>query len=701
MPEFIDPKTPHLGVTPHLAPNFPYVEKADSSNLGPGFRTPDRLSVPIDINKIRQWLKTCDAHHHCNASTPLRDAGHAAWLVDVSRRCIVPFKNEPYVALSYVWGKASSVSLTKSNLSKLRTPGALSNEPLPKTILDAMTLVASLGLQYLWIDRLCIIQDDVAGKQSQIQSMASIYASSYFTIVAAQSHDAAGPLSSRPLRPIPPQSPLSKMLYSLLPGLKGGKQPRSSQHLATARTSKEALNLHSIDLIHTVWFSRGWTFQEWLFSRRRILFHNNTVNWECRLVALHEEQCLAPLSSSTRNSHLHLGDETWGNFHRYARLAALFAPRKFTFPQDVHDAFAGAAGIFSRVFEGGLITGLPGLCFDEALLWQPYCPMQRRKAVVTAVDDDDAVMPSWSWMSCRGNVQSEAWAPGWAYLDASGPARGREKPPRWLVRPTVEWKHAERLGPEWHKVSTEKRPDEIPQGWDWDEEQGCFTTPGSVSGQRFSYPVPLGSDPARISHRSRLLRCTTRVARFSVHPAAYNSFAGDCSVLALLSPGSRSSFAGCLRVNRFEHAVVGEFPKDPIVLIELSEGFVELSFKPSKIGVEPSSSLEAEQKPDCAAAKEEQRGCRMSTEPVAGEKQEKQPEPWSPPLMAHPLADVFDEWSLPQWKAEKFGGRVYEFVNVMWVTFDVDNLAERVAVGRVRKKAWEMASKETMDVTIR
>ncbi|KAF2677229.1 heterokaryon incompatibility, partial [Lentithecium fluviatile CBS 122367] len=61
---------------------------------------------------------------------------------------------------------------------------------LPATVKDAMSPSKFLDIPYLWIDRLCIVQDDTENKQHNISWMASIYANSFFAIVAAQGPDA-------------------------------------------------------------------------------------------------------------------------------------------------------------------------------------------------------------------------------------------------------------------------------------------------------------------------------------------------------------------------------------------------------------------------------------------------------------------------------------------------------------------------------
>lgn len=100
-----------------------------------------------------------------------------------------------YVALSYVWGSIPGVlESTTNNFSQLCSPGSLKSPEnrslMPRTVLDAMAVSMAMGVQYLWVDRLCIIQDDSTHFTEQLQRMASIFANSYFTIIAADGPDA-------------------------------------------------------------------------------------------------------------------------------------------------------------------------------------------------------------------------------------------------------------------------------------------------------------------------------------------------------------------------------------------------------------------------------------------------------------------------------------------------------------------------------
>ncbi|KAK4178059.1 heterokaryon incompatibility protein-domain-containing protein [Triangularia setosa] len=685
MPEFKNKNMPYHGVTPHLVPFLPYIEKTDDSPLDEKWRPANSLSRPINVSTIEGWLKECDGNHWCRQRNPnqSKEGQRPAWVVDIERKCIVRYDGGEYVALSYVWGQHydSSACLAKDNLERLRQPGALDGVALPKTITDAARLVEELGVEYLWVDRLCIVQDDHGEKERQLLAMAGIYERAYFTLIAAQSPDASGPMSSRPLKRVG-MSWWESLLTLAGVGAAGKAKEERDMPWRRPANNREVMNLHSIDLLRTVWFQRGWTFQEYLFSGRRVVFHNNTVNRECRCASLHEHQLRLRSTASMPTLRVSQLD-SWPNFHRFARLSALFAPRYFTYSEDVHDAFAGAGNHFAATFPGGLISGLPGgSFFDAALLWQPYSPMERRVAS-QKIQKGEEVLPSWSWLTFRGNVQSESWAAGWSYFVASQQEGG------WQVIPTVKWKHSETEQSPRHLASA---PETVTQteSKDWKESDGCYTHP-SIPDLEFTRPIPFR--PTRqpykaIAHRSRYLHCKTWHCTWRLDQKAYHAFAGNCAILALLDQSG--NLAGHLRVNVPQSHIRNKIPTDPIDLIELSRGQVELQ----------------PQSPESAQMEKEERLDMLQRDlsfpfPVPLMKELKAPKGEERDLVLHPLADVFDEWSLPLWPTTRNKG-LYEFYNVMWVKWlDEDKtVAERVAVGRIQKGAWEGRDKAVRQTMI-
>jgi hypothetical protein len=94
-----------------------------------------------------------------------------------------------YAALSYVWGGAQSLSMTKANQTTLRQPGSLKRAT--RTIRHAMRFCRKeIKVKFLWVDAICIVQDDEAHMASQVMNMVSIYANAYVTLVAAWGRNA-------------------------------------------------------------------------------------------------------------------------------------------------------------------------------------------------------------------------------------------------------------------------------------------------------------------------------------------------------------------------------------------------------------------------------------------------------------------------------------------------------------------------------
>jgi hypothetical protein len=176
-----------------------------------------------------------------------------------------------YVALSYCWGESSGfpeLMLTKATIDQLKLN--LQVESLPKTIRDAINITQRLGMNYLWIDRLCIIQDDQADWQNEAAKMGSVYENAVFTIAATGAHTPKeGCFLPRE----------EKALVATLPTERGNLY--ISCLLAPLN---EELNVREFELemSRSRWVTRAWTFQERLFSRRVIYFGRQQITWECR-----------------------------------------------------------------------------------------------------------------------------------------------------------------------------------------------------------------------------------------------------------------------------------------------------------------------------------------------------------------------------------------------------------------------------------
>jgi hypothetical protein len=322
------------GIRPGLAPFLPYVEK----NMEGTTTEHDLTYRSFDpVNVVRNWLQSCGELHHgcCGPQRQAEISGKSGprLLIDVFDRSLVRAPpTAKYVALSYVWGGSNaSACTTNENFASLQKVNGINHiGGLPPTVADAMDFVRKLDIRYLWCDRLCIIQDGGYEKEAELESMGSIYALSYFTLVAAQGDNASHPLYVE--RRSVDQST--------------NDNPSKHTHASFPRSNKHLLLDQAIDLMQSKWYSRAWTFQEYLFSKRRVVFQSKTVNWECRDAAWHESQDIPPTYTSKRSASLvtesHLNGfsvSIWPDMARYARLVSIFNRRQLVSNSKSQTAF--------------------------------------------------------------------------------------------------------------------------------------------------------------------------------------------------------------------------------------------------------------------------------------------------------------------------------------------------------------------------
>lgn len=150
----------------------------------------------INTAMISGWLDACEKYHgeKCKPSLVIASVGSNARVpvrfIDVIHECIVDAPSScRYIALSYVWGCIPMLKLTSRNRQVLAQVGSIKEASnwsrIPQTIRDAITLVQKLSLRYLWVDSLCLIQDDDKDLQHGIESMDHIYEKSHATIIAS------------------------------------------------------------------------------------------------------------------------------------------------------------------------------------------------------------------------------------------------------------------------------------------------------------------------------------------------------------------------------------------------------------------------------------------------------------------------------------------------------------------------------------
>lgn len=215
--------------------------------------------------KIRRWLNEClDDHRSC----PRRcDHPLPRRVIDLESPILRLYQSGPdekgsYATLSYCWGGVAQPTTTISNLQDQLH--SIDSTRLPTTITDAIDVCRAIGLRYLWVDALCITQDNYDQKQEDIANMGMIYKNSTVTIVAASAAKVShGFLGNGKPEERGAQLPLyidESTTGTVYLRMKGGSE---------TYMSKEPI------------FQRGWTYQELLLSPRAIIFDSNRITLKC------------------------------------------------------------------------------------------------------------------------------------------------------------------------------------------------------------------------------------------------------------------------------------------------------------------------------------------------------------------------------------------------------------------------------------
>lgn len=500
----------------------------------------------VNVELLRQWIRCCHTSHeeHCYETKIPSPLPHI-YLIDVVDGCLISANIETrYVALSYVWGDFRTIQTTKRNLVYLQKPRSIdvnvSSLKFGKTIEDALRLVSLMGERYLWVDCLCIVQDDLDTKRDFLNAMGSIYAKAYFTIVATDGHHADHGLR----------------------GLGYGSQDRSVGcdivrfPLETDVVAHRPRAWYPED---SPWESRAWTFQEAFFSRRILIF-NGTVSWFCR-AAIWEEHVNKPTEDVANSSVANPATSvpfaartpTWPDLIRWARMVRVFNARKLTFDKDVMDASAGLRSIFDGLFSGGILWGIPEMFFDHCIVWKPMEVLRRRRAYNHALLADS--FPSWSWVAWEGDFILIGARLN--FQDGPEYDRGsikiqplaqwyKSKEPTSSLYPVMNIDHALRL----HHVKLQA--ERLPTGWSQGQySDGTFHfTHDTIPTVRFRYPIPLKNESGgpSINENGRYLHFKTQRSRLFLGREIADDRNNESTCVACLGD-SKANWAGAIRLN--------------------------------------------------------------------------------------------------------------------------------------------------------
>ncbi|KAF2012898.1 HET-domain-containing protein [Aaosphaeria arxii CBS 175.79] len=353
----------------------------------------------IDFAVARRWLALCNQNHGktCRTNRILKELKRSHpteevpdfRCIDVENKCVarVPPRKR-YAALSYVWGAAIHFSALTSNIAALEKGGSLEDpefkDKIPLTIRDAITVAKEVGIEYLWVDNLCIIQNDDKLKTATIKAMDLVYSAADLVIVTAGSDNAHAGIAG------------------LHPGTREYRQPIEE----IAPGFRLAFRTRWADSVEGRSYNkRGWTYQETHFANRSLIFIDGKVVFRCQGVDAWEEHLIEAPDEIKGQQTRRYGGFEGGDIGEFEGLIQNYSERILSFDKDVYNAFAGVSRQLTVQLDTELCHGLPTRYFDWFLLWRPLSLQSRR----LSKDEPTILAPSWSWSGWVGTSWPHMW----------------------------------------------------------------------------------------------------------------------------------------------------------------------------------------------------------------------------------------------------------------------------------------------------
>jgi Heterokaryon incompatibility protein (HET) len=400
----------------------------------PLYHSDDETPLLRSLDRIKQWVSTCDDHHggckqeaqtrHGSSNSPrlptrllrleLRPEGPTVFMCTTQGRS----PNTRYATLSHCWGTSQLVKLLNENYARFSS--SINFASLPQTFQDAINLSLALGIEYLWIDSLCIIQDSHDDWLHEASLMCSVYSNSYLNFAATSSRDGTGGLFHKSA--LVKNCAVKATWTGLLPGLYLCVDESAWQR----RVEDAPLNV------------RGWVLQERLLAPRTVHCAYDQMWWSCRdapnccetfptgalvaswanesregsvdksleadpnseettvlkvsTISLYSSQAsLAPLLDDSADSIA--WNEAW------LAIVRAYTSAQLTYGSDKLIAIAGIAEEARRtrgLLEDDYLAGLWRIDLLIDLLWRMASSGKREKEPYRA--------PSWSWASVDGEV---------------------------------------------------------------------------------------------------------------------------------------------------------------------------------------------------------------------------------------------------------------------------------------------------------
>lgn len=398
------------------------------------------MSLDDAARLIQAWVTECTAHTLCEKRGVEKAGAWPKRVVSLSNgtmRLVEPAPGSafPYVALSHCWGKNGLVpKTTRSNF--VQNKARIDGNWLTPTLQHAVLVASKLGFDKIWIDSLCIIQDDAQDWKEQAAQMANIYENADLVISATYAtHGFDGLFRDRKPAQIlaSDNQPTSWTVREPGPEMKiiplhGPECKDKDCPIYISRDTARHAQWDSMEQITTgsdefnPLLSRGWAFQERLMARRIVHFADHEMVFECResqrcecmhlnradgrpMMERSAENIKHRFSQAIARPHTAQPPMTPDQLHAlWVAVVEKYTERMLTFEKDRLPALQGAMSKMQALKMGQCVGGTFVSDIPRSLLWQVGQPGVRHSVYRS---------PTWSWASVDPPA---GFAPGITYL---------------------------------------------------------------------------------------------------------------------------------------------------------------------------------------------------------------------------------------------------------------------------------------------
>jgi hypothetical protein len=371
------------------------------------------------FNLAKSWISNClQEHDKCPGKPDIVGSALPRRVLDTSPGTVPDQvrlyeslgEKAQYVALSYVWGTGKTqYTTTKETMDDNKN--GINMDKLSKTIQDAIHCTRQLGVQYLWVDTLCIIQDSLEDKAEEIRKMSSIYKNALVTISAAK----AASCDEGFLGPRPELETLDRSSFALPMTIpiktSDGKLDHRAGVVWLAR-QRGSTNLETPDLSKEPISRRAWTLQESWLSPRLLIYGSGSLGWICASATGTDGGIWKPdiqFLSHGRHTlfekdHVISKSDQQDIAIWWEKILLNYTSRQLGVSADKFNALDGIAEEFGRLFDDECIAGLWKNDLVRWLGWYQSTALNWGESIDLP---NSRACPSWSWAKVDGPVHHD------------------------------------------------------------------------------------------------------------------------------------------------------------------------------------------------------------------------------------------------------------------------------------------------------